>query len=224
MSITKDKLVSNVILQLTRGKPSSDFELERTQVMFWIDVVLPSLVKQTLDIKLQSGDGCDATYVCISDSNVPVKSGTAVSPNSMYYFDLCDEPMNLYRDGGVIRVSTTDGLYVDKARQMDLDILQNMKFSKPSIKNLKYTRVKSRIYIQGLSPDTVGLAQFTVAYVPKIQVLDNYAEDDPIYVSEEILPQLVDMIYDIGYKQTYQGSQDVANDGIQQDVNPQDNN
>ncbi len=183
---TKNQLVSDIILRVTKGKPSDDLELERSQVSFWIDMVLGGFIKTKLDEALKAKDGTiDPTYIKI-ERDVDAK----IKDTNIIYIDLCDEPINLWRDGGVIRVATMDGDWVDKMKMEEIDDLAKLKHSKPSLKNIKYTRVQERLYIYGLTSDTIHLATFYIAYVPKIKLLETMEDTDEINVSDDILVQV----------------------------------
>lgn len=218
--MTKSELISDVILRLTRGKPSDDLEIEPSQVAFWIDLVLNGLVKQVLDDKIKKGiDSIDPAYICY-DRLVPIKAG-AQSYSDNFYVDLCAEPLNLFRDRGVIRVSTEStltevGEWVDKMKMEEIDNLKKLKFSKPSLKNLKYHRVKSRLYFYGFTNDTYQLVTLIIGYVPRTKALDDLGDDDPIYVGDEIPPLLAEELEKIGRRQI-SGQDDNENDS-QDDV------
>ena len=217
-SFTKNTLVSDIILRISRGKPSDDLELESGQVAFWIDQLLPALIKQSLDSAIASDQPIDPDYIKIEESVTPilkVNSDLAIQTN--VYIDLCNPPISLLRDRGVIRVATDDGFYVDKVTFEELDDVTHLKFSKPSTKSLKYNRVKKRLYFYGVTEDTIGLFKFNIAYIP-LQKLADLGEDDLVYVGNDILPLLAEAVEAIARRQMYQSDIDEENDG-QQDLN-----
>lgn len=220
VTFTKDQLVSDIILRVTKGKPSDDLELEPRQVEFWIDQLLPALQKQLLDKKIADGSGIDPSYICVEDClDAKVKILDCKDCQDNIYIDLKSCPADLYRDLGVIRVVTMDGSWVDKVSLLEIDSLRNLKFSKPSLKNLKYHRVKSRLYIHGMNVDTAHLAQFMVSYVP-LQSVQELDSDSPIYVGDELLILLSEELEKIARRQVYQSDEDLANNG-KQDLNIQ---
>ena len=216
---TKKQLVDDIILRVTKGKPSDDLELEPRQVAFWIDLVLNNLVKATLDGKLSKGDDfIDPAYICY-ERLVPLKIENSVYGGG-YYIDLCNEPINLYRDRGVIRVATETSLtevsdWVDKMKMSEIDNLNKLKFGKPSLKNIKYHRVKNRLYFHGLTDDTYNLITFLVAYVPRTQALELMDGSDQVFVGDDILPALSEEVEKIARRQIYQSDIDNTNDGEQ---------
>lgn len=216
---TKKQLVDDIILRITRGKPSDDGELEPRQVAFWIDMALNSLVKQSLDAKFKKGDdSIDPEYICY-ERLVPVRAGVK-DYEANFYIDLCDEPVNLYRDRGVIRVATETSLtevgdWVDKMKMEEIDNLKKLKHSRPSLKNIKYHRVKNRLYFYGLTTDTFNLITFLVAFVPKTKALEELKDDDRIYIGDDLLPMIAEEVEKIARRQVYQSDSDLTNDGEQ---------
>jgi len=220
VTFTKEQLVSDIILRITKGKPSDDLELEPKQIEFWIDQLLPALQKQLLDKKLSEGGQIDPSYICSEDClEAKVKILDCKDCQDNVYVDLKYCPADLYRDLGVLRVVTMDGSWVDKVSLLELDSLRNLRFSKPSLKNLKYHRIKDRLYIHGLSEDTLNLAQFMVFYVPSLHVSDLEPEDN-VYVGDELLVLLATELENMARRQVYQSDMDSSNNG-QQDLNIQ---
>lgn len=220
---TKQQLIDDIILRLTKGKPSDDMELEPTQVAFWIDMVLNSLVKQTLDERIRKGlDGIDPEFICY-ERLIPLRKESK-DVLGKFYIELCAEPINLIRDRGVIRVATeaTDtepGKGVDKMKMEEIDNLRELKHSKPSLKNIKYHRVKNKLFFYGLDDNTFHLVTFVIAYVPKTKALEELDDNDPIYISDDLLPLIADEVEKIARRQ-YQSDSDLENDS-QQDLNVQ---
>lgn len=207
---TKSQLISDIILRITRGKPSDDLELEPKQVAFWIDLVLGGIVKEMLDTQLKDKSATIAPAYIKIERDVPAK----ITATNVIYIDLCDEPMNLYRDGGVIRVATEDGDWVDKLVMSDIDDIVKLKHSKPSLKNIKYTRVKERVYLFGLTSDTLHLPTFYIAYVPKINLLEDLDDTDDISVSDDILARVAEEVEKIARRQM-QSPEDDSNEALQ---------
>ena len=216
MAFTKDALVSDIILRVTKGNPSDDLELEPKQVAFWIDMVLAAVVKDFLDKKLINGLGIDPDYIKTEECiDARLKRTDCSDCQNNVYFSLCDEPMNLLRDRGVIRVVTSEGSWVDKTTLFEIDDLNKLKHSKPSLKNLKYHREKDTIYIHGMNINTYLLTQFHVSYVPKIKLMEELSNEDPIYVGEDVLPLIAEQVEQIARRQLYQSAEDIRNNGSQ---------
>lgn len=215
--MTKKMLISDVILRISAGKPSDDLELEPRQVAFWIDQVLNALVKKTLDERIQKGNGVDPVYLCPEYNkqvNVSQNNGT-----NFFYIDLDHEPMNLHRDGGIARVANNDGLnVVNKVKIEELDNLVNLKMSKPSIKNIKYSRIKNRLYIYGLDSNTYQINTFDIVYVPMTKALEELKDNDLIYVGEDLIPIIAEAVTQIAKDELFNSFDDLDNDAVEAPV------
>ena len=219
-SFTKNMLVSDIILRISKGKPSDDLELEPKQVAFWIDQLMPALIKNSLDTKISNGLGIDPDYIKVEECVEPkIKLLDCKDCQDNVYVDLCHTPISLLRDRGVLRVATEDGISVDKIRIEDIEDLKRLKFARPSVKNVKYYRVKNRLYFIGITNDTIGLFKFTINYIPN-QNLIEIADDTPIYVGDDILPLLAEGVEAIARRQVYQSNTDQENNA-KQDLNIQ---
>lgn len=219
-SFTKNMLVSDIILRISKGKPSDDLELEPKQVAFWIDQLMPALIKNSLDTKISNGLGIDPDYIKVEECAEPkIKLLDCKDCQDNVYVDLCHTPISLLRDRGVLRVATEDGIAVDKIRIEDIEDLKRLKFARPSVKNVKYYRVKNRLYFIGITNDTIGLFKFTINYIPN-QNLIEIADDTPIYIGDDILPLLAEGVEAIARRQVYQSDIDQENNA-KQDLNIQ---
>jgi len=219
-SFTKEMLISDIILRVTKGKPSDDLELEPTQVAFWIDQILPALIKATLDKKLDAKLGIDPDYFKIESCIKPkIKISNCRDCQDNIYIQLECSPINLIRDLGVARVVTEDGVQLDKMSIHEIDNLRNLRFSKPSLTNIKYHRIKNNLYIYGVTEDTMHLVEFNAIYVPS-QTIYDLNDDDSVFIGDEILPLLAEELEAIARRQLYQSGIDEENNG-KQDLNIQ---
>lgn len=213
--MTKGQLVSDIILRITKGKPSDDLELEPKQVAFWLDMFMGAMIKDNLDKKLIDKKAfIEPGYICW-EKDIDLKIKNLLSDRYEFYIDLCRAPMNLYRDGAVIRVNTTDGDWVDKMKMEEIDNLNNLRWSRPSLKNIKYTRVKSRLYFYGVDFDTYLFVKFDIAYVPKNDLLETLDDDDEVFVGEDLLPAIAEEVEKLARRQTYQSGEDLENNAVQ---------
>jgi hypothetical protein len=211
--MTKFQLISDIILRVTASKPSDDLELEPAQVALWLDQNLNSIVKTTLDDKLKRGEGIDSTYL-YPQYNVDVNTENN-NGSTVFYIDLDFEPMNLWRDRGIVRVANSDGLgLVNRVNFSELDTLSNLKLSKPSIKNINYSRIKSRLIMHGLDQDTYAINNFDLVYVPLTKALELLGPNDNIYVAEDLIPIIAEQITEIARKEL-SGINDIENDSVQ---------
>jgi len=227
MIITKDVLISDVVLRLTQGKPSSDLELEKSQVAFIIDQVRWKLVTDKLNANITHNYPIDPIYIRTDENLVPTLVPVVGAPvQNKIQVALQFEPLSLYRDRGVMRVFASPiqstlptpnlqlpvdfGSYVDAVSVHELDMLNAMKFSKPSITNLKYRREGQTLWIYGLDSNTYKMVQFSVSYMPRMSALEDLNSNDPVPLTEDLYGPLVEGATKICFEQIYKSSTDIA--------------
>lgn len=217
--MTKEQLVSDIILRVTRGKPSDDLELEPDQVAHWIDLVLGAIVKQSIEESLKKGDTINPVYInheeCISPR---LKNSNCADCQNNIFIELCDQPISLSDDRGVLRVTTQDGLQVDRVSLEELDVINKLTFSKPSLVNLIFHREKNKLYIHGVDHRSYKMIQLNVWYIPEVDLLSDLDDDDEIGVDTDILGVVSEKVEEIARRQLYQSMEDEENDA-EQDMN-----
>ena len=212
---TKAQLISDIMLRVTGGKPSDDLELEYNQVAFWIDQVLGTLIKDNLDQKLKNGEDIDPVYFSNEQELYPVLNEKRwMDSQKSAYISICKTPMSLYRDGGIVRIETQDGVQVDKITIGKLDMINNMTFSKPNLERLVYHRVGTRLYINGLTEESIDFAIFNVWYVARPDLLSSMDDTDEVKMGEDIPAMLAEAVAQIAAQQVI-GPQDMENDSEQ---------
>lgn len=212
---TKNQLVSDIILRISKGKPADDLELEPKQVAFWIGLVLDGLVKDTLDDNLANAtrvadfyvikETCkwleEETYACIA------------AGEQKMYVQTSKPVLELINDSAIIRVTTNEGSRVDKSRLSTIDFVEDMEFSKPSIKNLVYYRDgQKKLVICGIPNDLVDVVEIFVWYVPQTN-LDCFLDDEELPISSDIIEELQMRVEELARRQMA-GFGDVTNDGF----------
>lgn len=215
--MTKAQLISDVMLRISGGKPSDDVELEESQVAFWIDQILGSLIKEVLDAKLKKGESIDASFLEHEDQLTPIlDSKSWMDVQNSVYLPLCKVPISLYRGGEIVYLETQDGKSVDRSTRQKLGFLKSLTFSKPSLENLIYHREGDRIYINGLDENNLDFAVFNIWYVARPDLLTSLANEDEVKMSEEMPALLAEAVTNLAKAQVA-GPSDYENDG-QQDL------
>lgn len=213
--MTKNELISDIILRITKGKPSDDLELEPSQVAFWLDLASDTIIKQYLDAKLSEGKNIDDFFV-IQESCKPLNNEADPcidDDEERIYIRLKREPMDLFNDRSIILVKTNEGSYVYKANLNTIDMVRHLEFSKPSTSNIVYYRDgKTKLVIEGIPDSMKAVVEILVWYVPKgnISCLD---DDDQVNIPSEILGLIQEAVEDTARRQML-GIQDVANNGL----------
>jgi len=216
---SKQKLLSDIELQLHQGAPSDDSELDHTQIAYWVDLELPSLMRQECDTMLRQGKQIPPIYIVRENGLELTEEVTNVDDaKERFYFDLTGEVIDLYDDAGVVRVlaisDEDDRGYevVSKVSNESLDMFENLRFAKPSQENLVWYRMGNRVFLQGLATADVDFNTFIVDYVAKQDVMA-LADSDDVRVSDLILPMLIDKVVQRGKLQMYGTTPDETSDG-----------
>ena len=217
--MTKEMLVSDIILRVTRGKPSDDLELEPQQVAYWIDLVIGDIIKTSLEKALARGDTISPIYIQHEEClNPKLKDSNCLECHNNIFVDLCKSPISLSDDRGILRVTTQDGEPINKTSIEELDVINKLTFSKPTLKNLVFHRERDKLFIHGVDHRSYALIQVNVWYIPSPQLLEALGDDDEVNVSEDILGAVADAVEAIARRQLYQSAEDEENDG-EQDMN-----
>lgn len=215
MSISKFKLISDVEAQLFQGAPSDDSELSHKQIAHWAQTILHDLAKQEIVAAMKRGDSIPPIYIT-RDIGLEMSEESVAdidADKQRFWVDLTQDVLDLPNDRGIVRVEDYDGNLVSKTNLEFLDVVRNLRFSKPSPDNVLYYRVAKKVFLEGLNTDDIDFYPFIVYYIPKQDILA-MDDDDLILVSDQLLPILVDSIVQKGKLQMYGTQADVANDGV----------
>lgn len=213
MPVTKEKLISDIILRVCKGAPSDDLELEDAQVAFWFDIVGKKIIPDFLNKKLINGFTIDPVFIKIEDNKVMQQEDVAMLPEckDRNFITITQKPLDLYEDRGVIRIVTDEGVVVNKVAVERLDTLNAMTFGRPNKLNLLYTRVDDKIYIHGITSKATSLVEFSVYYIPTFSLTD-LADTDTVKLSDELVATISDVVAEMAIKELYGGVADVEND------------
>ncbi len=213
--MTKAELISDVILQVTQSAPSDDSEISQDQIAFWGTYHLNQLVTQEIFGELKNGRSIPPIYLVEEDCKVMELQEAECGNNCQdrVYIDLTDEVVDLPKDAGIVRVITEEGDQVLKVAVENIDIVKFLRFAKPSVTNLQYSRQAKRIYIQGIGPQEMDLDAITVVYVKK-QDISTLNDTDSIIASDQIRPYLIDAVVQRLKLEMYGSEADQSNDGV----------
>lgn len=211
--ITKEQIISDVILQLTQTAPSDDLELEDDQVAFWVSYSLNLLVANELNGKIDRGEVIPSIYIRRADCEVAEVEDTTCTDDcdDRIFVELDEEILTLNKDGGVIEVETDQGDLVRRASVETMSSYKRMRFTKPSEENLVFSHEGKRIYIEGLKAVDLPFDKLNVWYVPKQDLL-TLGDTDEVLVSDLVLPQVIDLAVARGKAELYGTQRDQAND------------
>ncbi len=96
-----------------------------------------------------------------------------------------------------------------------LNIIKNLRFSKPSRTSPVYYRQAKRIFVEGVGEPEVDLSQITVYYVCKQDIM-SLADTDEVIISDQLKPTVISAVVERLKLQLYGSEVDRESDG--QDV------
>lgn len=217
MAITKEKLISDIELQLYQGTISDDNELEKNQIAQWIQYHLHSLQRQEITTAINSGQLIPSIYI-ITESGLEMSEENVegISDSKQrFWIDLTNNVLDLPDDRGIVRVEDYDGNLILKTSIEHLSMTRDLRFSKPSLNNVLYYRIGKKVFLEGFNTADTDFNDIIVHYVPKQDILA-LNDSDEVLVSDMILPVLIDLVVARG-KAELLGSvpADQENDGVQ---------
>jgi len=212
-----EEFVGDIELRLSRSKPSDDFELDKSQIKHWIDIVRDSLVADKLNVDIKKGKSIPAIYVRSEFCTVVVDEVNACNSGcgKRKSITVSDDILTLDDDRGVLRVVSSTGDWVpiysaDEARQV-----ARLRFSKPGEDKAIGYREGQNIFIMGLTDLKTAAVKYNVFYVGATM---SFTLSDPDeYPIESILaPIMLDEVEAIGRREfELERLEDLDNDGEQ---------
>lgn len=208
-------LIDDILLRVSAGAPSDDFQIEREQVLHWLTINRDMLVKAKLEDDIKNGRQMDSLYIERETYKIPDLEETdgIEDPDENIYIELLKKPLSLSDDRGVINVWTEEWVPVLKARIENFSWVQDLKYAKPSINHLVYYRLNDKIFIKGLNYKNIDLDNFIVDYIPSMAD-QGLSESDDLKITDDLIPALLEIVEDIARRELF-GLQDTSNDGIQ---------
>lgn len=215
---TRREIRSDIILRLTKGKPSDDFEIDNRQIDFWIDTSRSAIIKQYIDSEALYG--VESVITLFNGEKAVDVESRKISSNSLginsvqYFSKLPGSVLNMSNDIGLYRVETEGGETIKRMKPTDVSRFKTLWWANPDDCNIAYYRVGDEIIYQGgkqgfLKNGKVNL--YLVLENTRDQVSDN--EEYPMPGS--LISMLLDSCEEIGMREL-QKIQDLENDGIQE--------
>jgi len=213
--ITKAQIISDCELQLLQASPSDETELDQRQLAFWASYHLNELVTTEINSKIARGEMIPSVYVKRAACEAGDTEDTDCEDDCQkrIYFELDDEVLTINKDMGIVRVVTSEGDQVLRASTETLDYIHLLRYAKPTVNNLVYSRQGKRIFIEGLKEVDIPFDKINVYYVPKQDLLA-LNDTDEVLVSDLVLPSLIDQVVSRGKLELYGTQADGTNDGI----------
>lgn len=209
---TKKELISDVELRLTKGKPSDDFEVDKRQISFQLDIVRSALIKSKA--KEESKDDFSDFVTLYEAVEVYEEAKIADDGESAMWVKsrLPEDVMSLQEDMGVYSIETQGGVEIKRIKAIDRIRFKHLKFGKSSKANPTYYRVDQDIYYQG-GTDNWKKNGVVNMYL----ILETVIDSDSDYpISTELIPLLLETVTNTLMQQMNpQLKQDLNNDGAE---------
>lgn len=219
--VTKSKLISDIELRVTGGKPSDDLALSRRQISYWLDLSRDALVGNYLNDIIKKGNPIPTDY--LEKETFSVFEGVDEDDDGLFEswkVSLSKTPLNLLKDRGIARVVTSNFQQVQKKDLSNIDWITDLSYCKADSDNLTYHREKNVLFIQGLNEYEVEYDKVTVYYVTSYK--ESPVDDIERFVIDDTLMDiLLDEVEEIARRELYGSVQDLENDGEQDLTQPQ---
>ena len=215
------QLIDDIMLKVYAGNPSDDVSLERSQIKFWVLTVRDLLVKSYLDEQIKNGRPVDTLYQIRETGKITDTEDLddVDEDDERVFFELELRPMSLNKDMGVIKIVTNEGLPVLKTSLEAVEVVNDLKYAKPSTTNLVYYRTNQEINILGVGVKNLKNTTFIVYYIPSL-ANQELAETEELNIQDDLLPSLSDLVEEIARRELF-GIEDKENNGVQPDVQRQ---
>lgn len=209
--MTRNEIISDIELRLSKGKPSDDMELSRPQMAFWIDAVRSKMIQDQMasqDSWADAGSGFATEFDCLKIESEDDECD--VCDTKKYFVTVPGKIMKLPNDLGVVSVRTPGGSSVNRIRISDLDAIKYIDMIKPSDKNPVYYRVSQKLYILGPNKNFLNKGSLNVFAI--LASTDSIDDDADFPMSDNLLPALLDAVEVIARRQMSLPA-DLTNDG-----------
>lgn len=216
MSIKKSKIISDIELRLTKGKPSDDMAIYRNQIAYWMDTERDNLLSEVLSFTIKNGDDIDPIYIeqdlCLSP--LKTEDNCADCKNKYrFYIDLSKSVLHLPGDRGIVRIVDNKGKIIPVFNQLEMDDIRFLPYAKPTkYRQAAYREGDRRIFIEVLEESSLKYFEYDVYYVPRAAG-QSIKDDEDYPIADEDIPELVERVVRIGLLQMNAGEADLENDG-----------
>lgn len=213
MAATNKELRDDVILRLTQGKPSQDFEISNAQIDRWIDISRDKYISKYIVETMKVGGIHSVDPIYIQEaSSISISEASGIGHKASVSLDILDIAPN---DAGVLRLRIYDepaaATYktIAKSNIFTNELIEDMEFSASTSEKPTYYRAGGYFYIKGLGSITVGEWKCGIEFVQGVtggglaaySIADNHV-DDIALMAEELgrrelgMPVIADEIND----------------------------
>ena len=217
--MTKNKIIDDVILRITKGKPSNDIELERAQVSHWVGITANEMATDALKASLGNSSAINGNYIIVEKGLIftpEVTQGSSEYGNRNYV-EILNKPLGLPYDAGIVYVTTDSGKEILSTTHTHISTVRELEMTKPSPSVPVYHREEKKLFIEGFTTTMMySLYEYHnltvhVHYVPSMEALDG---DEELPISDDLAMELADRVEEIARRQHGQIN-DLINDGVE---------
>lgn len=207
---TASQLISDIELRLSKGVITDDFQVDRRQILFWLNQSREELMKAYID-----SEGSSELESFLSKVEcVPISSedDECIKCGSKFYIELPTSVSSLPNDIGVYRVETQAGTTIKKISPSEVSRIKHSRFGKPSPTKMYYYRVKNTLHIEGGGKIFLNGGKVTLYVISYDVSIEN--ENDEYPISSFLVARLLDLVEERGRRQLGM-PEDLVEDGKQ---------
>lgn len=212
--MTKETLISDIILQLTQSAPTDDLQIEESQVAYWATGFLNDLVKRECVAEVKKGKPIPPVYITRETGLELTEEAVddIDDKDQRMYLTLSGEILDLPGDSGIVKVLDYDLNLIKKTSTEDLETYKHFRFASPSSENPLFYREGQSIFIVGFATSDLEFNSFMVHYVKKQDVMAMDDEDE-ILITDQLVNVLTDLLVERGKRELYGTQSDASSDG-----------
>lgn len=207
------ELISDTELRVTKGNVSDDFQIDRRQIRFWLDIVRAQLIQEKERAEgMQELADFVKVYECEPIKERNIKCADECS-GKRYEVKLPVSVSELRNDLGVYRVETLSGNTVHRIRLSEKARVFKLKFAQPSKFRAVYWRIGDTLTIEGGTDNFKENGKVHLFLIP--EDTSDLSEEEEYPIDASLIPILLDRVEEIARREM--GTpEDLENDGKQQ--------
>jgi hypothetical protein len=215
--VTRNTIISDVELRLTRSKISDDFEVTRSQISHWVDTARDEIVRDHLKRAISRKEPIPRYYVEL-DSPVDkalLTETIGLKDTARYYVTLAFTPLSLQHDAAIVAVMDQTASEIKQINHEQSTWIGALTHSAPTAANPTYYREGNNLFLQGITPGDATTPYVNVYYVKALSGA-SIADTVELSIEPEFLKPLTDAVEALALDELdRQRFEDTKNDGTQ---------
>lgn len=205
-------LISDIELELSKGNLSDDFQTDRRQIRFRLDIERNFLLDA--EIKKQGKSALEsflAFYPCVKIKKKKKECEGGCDEYS-YSVKLPVSIAGLPDDMGLYRMETQSGVTVYRMKVSEKSRINSLRFKRPSSKDIFYFRIGTDVTLEGGTDNFKDNGSVNMWLIPESTV--NLDDNDEFPINGNLTKFLVDAVV-ASFRNQNAGKEDEVNDGNQ---------